>query len=158
VVVGAKNRQPIYTTPSQGSVPSINPGINYAIPYTETAGRLLFPTIGKYTQYFSAGHYAIDIANNSSPPIYAAESGVIEKSQCGWSGGYGCHVIINHENGMKTLYAHMRRLDVTIGERVARGQILGQMGNTGRVYGRTGIHLHFEVNIDGIKRNPVAFF
>ncbi|MDF2378862.1 MAG: M23 family metallopeptidase [Candidatus Gracilibacteria bacterium] len=158
VVVGAKRKQPVYTTPTQLSLPSFNPGSNYSIPYTETKGRLLFPTIGKYTQYFRAGHYAVDIANNTSPPIYSAESGLVEKAQCGWNGGYGCHVIINHEDGVKTLYAHMRRLDVTVGERISRGQIVGQMGATGRVYGRTGIHLHFEVIIDGIKRNPVAFF
>jgi murein DD-endopeptidase MepM/ murein hydrolase activator NlpD len=130
----------------------------FEVALSQANGKLLFPTVGKYTQYFHGGHHGLDIASTSSPPIYAADSGQVMKSQCGWNGGYGCHIIVSHGNGMKTLYAHMRRLDVTVGEYVSRGQVIGQMGNTGRVYGRTGIHLHFEVNIGGVKRNPLAFF
>lgn len=159
VITGAKTPLPTYSTPRQatGSFATAPSGSSSA-PYVAAVGKLLFPTIGKYTQYFRPGHYAIDVANNQSPNIFAAETGVIKKSQCGWNGGYGCHVVIDHGNGMTTLYAHMRKLYVTVGESVAKGQTIGQMGNTGRVYGRTGIHLHFEVNINGVKRNPLAFF
>jgi murein DD-endopeptidase MepM/ murein hydrolase activator NlpD len=122
------------------------------------SGKLLFPTIGKYTQYFKPGHYAVDIANQQAPENLAADAGVVEKAKCGWNGGYGCYVMLNHGNGMQTLYAHMGKIFVTVGEQVTRGQVIGKMGNTGRVYGMTGIHLHFEVIINGVKRNPIAFF
>lgn len=163
VVSGATRTLPTLSTPQNYSSSAIvdvpnGGGPGQMAPYVATAGKLLFPTVGQYTQYFNGGHYAVDIANNQSPDIYAAESGVVEKSQCGWNGGYGCHVIIDHGDGMKTLYAHMRKIYVTVGEVVQRGQSIGQMGNTGRVYGRTGIHLHFEVHVGGVKRNPVAFF
>jgi murein DD-endopeptidase MepM/ murein hydrolase activator NlpD len=123
----------------------------------DVGGKLLFPTVGKITQSFKRGHYALDIANTQSPPIYAAAAGKVVKAQCGWNGGYGCHIIIDHGNGLKTLYAHNRKLDVTVGEQVARGQIIAQMGNTGRVYGKTGIHVHFEVIRGGQKVNPMAY-
>lgn len=161
VITGAKRALPTFTTPKpsyyspnianwSGNIPELA--------LTDTKGKFLFPTIGKYTQFFRPSHYAVDIANNQSPGVAAAESGVVEKAQCGWNGGYGCHIIIDHGDGVKTLYAHLRKIYTTVGEQVARGQAIGQMGNTGRVYGRTGIHLHFEVNINGIKRNPLAFF
>lgn len=162
VIKGAKRTLPTLSTPrsNTSTIANVNNGggAGQIAPYAATPGKLLFPTIGSYTQYFNAGHYAVDIANNQSPDIYGAESGVIEKAQCGWNGGYGCHVIIDHGDGFKTLYAHLRKIYVTVGEVVQRGQSLGQMGNTGRVYGRTGIHLHFEVHVNGVKRNPLAFF
>jgi murein DD-endopeptidase MepM/ murein hydrolase activator NlpD len=154
VVPGAKKGLSIAANTSRSS----GSASKFDIALSQANGKLLFPTVGKYTQYFHSGHPALDIASTGSPPIYSADSGQVSKAQCGWSGGYGCHIMIDHGNGMKTLYAHMRRLDVTVGEYVSRGQIIGQMGNTGRVYGRTGIHLHFEVVIGGIKRNPIAFF
>jgi len=158
VITGAKSNLPTFSTPRQGHASSLANVPDGELPSISGGGKLLFPTIGKYTQFFHPGHYAVDIANNQSPEIVAAEDGVIEKAQCGWNGGYGCHVIINHGNGFKTLYGHMRKINVTVGEQVARGQDIGQMGATGHVYGRTGIHLHFEVIINGVKRNPLAFF
>lgn len=156
VVPGGKRAIPSYVPKQYVNQPT---GLAYkSLEAIDSGANLLFPTRGQYTNGFKKGHYAVDIANNQSPPIYAAAAGIITKSQCGWNGGYGCHIIIDHDNGMKTLYAHMRKLDVTVGEVVSRGQILGQMGNSGKVYGVTGIHLHFEVIIEGIKRNPVAYF
>jgi murein DD-endopeptidase MepM/ murein hydrolase activator NlpD len=162
VISGATRTLPTLATPQAYSSNIANVpnggGPGQMAPYVATKGKLLFPTVGKYTQYFRAGHYAVDIANNQSPDVYATESGVIEKAQCGWNGGYGCHVVIDHGDGVKTLSAHLRKIYVTVGEVVQRGQSMGQMGNTGRVYGRTGIHLHFEVHVSGVKRNPLAFF
>lgn len=157
VIVGAKKALPTFSTPSPYRNPSIAT-TPYEAPVISGNGKLLFPTVGKYTQYFGPGHYAVDIANNQSPEVVSAEAGVIEKAQCGWNGGYGCHVIIDHGDGFKTLYAHLRKIHVTVGEQVARGVAIGQMGNTGRVYGKTGIHLHLEVIVNGVKRNPLAFF
>lgn len=124
----------------------------------ETYGRLLFPTTGAYTQYFHYGHYAVDIANSGGAPIWAANGGVVERASSGWNGGYGNMVVIDHGNGMKTLYAHLKEIYVSVGKNVDRGTPVGYMGNTGRVYGRTGIHLHFEVIVNGAKKNPVAYF
>ena len=158
VITDAKSNLPTFSTPKSGKAKIIANIPAGELPSLSGDGKLLFPTIGKYTQYFRPGHYAVDIANNQSPEVVAAEAGIVEKSQCGWNGGYGCHVIINHGNGFKTLYGHMRKLNITVGEQVVRGQDIGQMGATGRVYGKTGIHLHFEVIINGVKRNPLAFF
>ena len=120
---------------------------------------LIYPTRGKITQGYRKGHLAVDIADRSKPPIWAAAAGtVIEADSGGWGGGYGNHITIDHGNGVKTLYAHLDYLDVTVGQYVNQGEVLGRMGNTGRVYGVTGIHLHFEVIIDGVKMNPANYY
>ena len=119
--------------------------------------KLVWPTQGKISQGFRRGHYAIDISNRNRPPIFTADSGKVIKASFGWNGGYGNHIIVDHGNGMQTLYAHMQTLAVKVGDEVARGQIIGKMGNTGRVYGATGIHLHFEVRIGGVKKSPLAY-
>lgn len=119
----------------------------------------IFPTKGVITQKYHAGHYALDIADSSKPPIWAAASGTVVKASSGtWGGGYGNHVIIDHGNGYKTLYGHMDHLTVTEGQYVEQGEVIGQMGNTGRVYGRTGIHLHWEVIKNGVKQDPRNFY
>ncbi len=124
----------------------------------ETFGKLLFPTNGKYTQGYHYGHYAVDIAQNGGSPIWAAEGGTVLRAENGWNGGYGNVIIIDHGNGMQTLYAHNREIYVSTGDVVARGQPIASMGNTGRVYGKTGIHLHFEVIVNGAKVNPTRYF
>lgn len=120
---------------------------------------LIFPTIGKMTQGFRRGHYAFDIANVSKPPIWAAAGGTVIKANSGnWGGGYGNHVIIDHGNGVQTLYAHMDYLTAKNGQKVSQGEVIGRMGNTGRVRGITGIHLHFEVIDKGVKRVPSLYY
>lgn len=110
------------------------------------------------TQYFTWKHHGVDIAGGSfSTPNYAAKAGTVVKSQCGWNSGYGCVVVIDHGNGLKTLYGHNSRLLVTAGEYVEAGQTVGMMGNTGNVRGVTGIHLHFEVWINNVRTNPFQF-
>jgi murein DD-endopeptidase MepM/ murein hydrolase activator NlpD len=122
-------------------------------------GKMLYPTKGKLTQGYRAGHYAYDIADRSKPPIWATMGGTVEKASSGtWGGGYGNHVIINHGNGLKTLYGHMETLAVSVGDTVEQGQVIGKMGNTGNVRGVTGIHLHFEVIKNGVKQNPGNYF
>jgi murein DD-endopeptidase MepM/ murein hydrolase activator NlpD len=127
------------------------------VKYIESGNKLVWPTQGKITQGFKRGHYAVDISDRSRPPIFAADSGKIIKASTGWNGGYGNHIIIDHGNGMQTLYAHLESLYVSVGDDVARGDAIGKMGNSGRVYGATGIHVHFEVRIDGAKKNPLAY-
>ncbi len=119
----------------------------------------IFPTRGKVTQGFRGGHYALDIADRSKPAIWAGAGGTVLKSAVGpWGGGYGNHVIIDHGNGVKSLYAHMDSVNVYPGQWVNQGDVLGIMGNTGRVYGATGIHVHFEVIDNGVKKNPYNYF
>lgn len=89
------------------------------------------------------GHNGIDLASYYGAPILAAADGqVIVSKVGGWGGGYGNYVVIQHGNGMQTLYAHMSEVMVSVGQRVEKGQQVGKMGSTGR---STGTHLHFEV-------------
>jgi murein DD-endopeptidase MepM/ murein hydrolase activator NlpD len=115
-------------------------------------GQFVWPTGGVITQYFSWYHPADDIANNIGTPILAADSGrvvtVLYENH-----DYGYHVIIDHGNGYRTLYGHMSRIDVTEGQNVGRGQMIGLMGSTGR---STGPHLHFEIYRSGGRVNPLG--
>jgi len=89
------------------------------------------------------GWNAFDIGARSGTPIHAAASGrVIVSRVGGWNGGYGNYVVIDHGNGTQSLYAHMSRDVSSVGEFVARGHIIGYVGETGEA---TGPHLHFEV-------------
>lgn len=117
------------------------------------------PTQGTLTQGYHAGHYAFDIADASRPAVWATGGGTVIKASSGtWGGGYGNHVIIDHGDGLQTLYAHLDSLAVSVGDYVSQGQVIGQMGNTGRVYGKTGIHLHFEVIKNGVKQYPGNYY
>ncbi|MFA5947851.1 MAG: M23 family metallopeptidase [Candidatus Gracilibacteria bacterium] len=119
----------------------------------------IYPTIGKISQGYRGGHYAVDIADRSKPAVWAAGGGTVIKASSGtWGGGYGNHVIIDHGNGLHTLYAHLDSLNVTEGQYVNQGDVIGIMGNTGRVYGATGIHLHFEVIDNGVKKFPGNYY
>ncbi len=85
-------------------------------------------------------HNGIDFPGPIGTPIQATASGVIEKAE--WSRGYGYHVVVNHGYGYRTLYAHMSETNVSQGDQIERGQIVGYLGNTGR---STGPHLHYTV-------------
>ena len=117
------------------------------------SGRLIWPTSGAITQYPSWYHNALDIANNGAPGIAAAASGtVVLVEYLRW--GYGFHAIIDHGDGLSSLYGHMQAIYVKPGDRVARGQIIGKMGSTGR---STGTHLHFEVRVNGTATSPLNY-
>lgn len=89
------------------------------------------------------GYNGVDIASPSGSPIYAAAAGtvVVARNDGGYNGGYGNYIVISHDNGTQTLYAHMSRTAVSGGS-IAKGDLIGYVGNTGR---STGNHLHFEV-------------
>ncbi len=110
-----------------------------------------------FTQYYHPGHYAVDLQTKGGGPVFAAEDGTVVRAEYGWNGGFGNVVEIDHGNGLLTLYAHNKELYIQKGEHVARGKVISWMGNTGRVYGQTGIHVHFEVRVNGIKRNPLLY-
>lgn len=116
-------------------------------------GNFIWPTTGSLTQYFVWYHPGIDIANRAAPAITATDGGVV--TLAGWPDnyGYGNRIIIDHGNGYQTLYGHLSNIYVTAGQRVSRGQTIGQMGSTGR---STGTHLHLEIRYKGIALNPLA--
>lgn len=99
-----------------------------------------------------ARHYALDLSGWPGEPIKATAPGKVVKSRSIWP--YGNMVEIDHGNGFRTRYGHMRKLNVKKGEDVKLGQQLGEMGSTGRV---TGTHLHYEVWFDDIVRDPMPF-
>ncbi len=117
-------------------------------------GDFVWPTSGRITQGYRFYHKAIDIANKGGGSILAADSGVVKVA--GWPDGYGYgnRVIIDHGNGYVTLYAHLSVVQVRVGQRVTRGNVIGQMGSTGR---STGTHLHFEVRKGGALMNPLSY-
>lgn len=115
----------------------------------------IWPTnVRRVTQYFGWRHTGIDIAGSAGTPLYAAKSGRVIKSQCGWNGGYGCYIIIDHGNGVHTLYGHNSQLYVSVGDDVEQGQAIAAMGSTGR---STGPHIHFEVRVGGRRANPLQY-
>jgi murein DD-endopeptidase MepM/ murein hydrolase activator NlpD len=97
-------------------------------------------------------HTGIDIECHMGQTVVASKAGRVIASE--WGGGYGKMVIIDHGNGVSTLYAHNSRLYVPDGARVARGQRISACGSTGN---STGSHLHFEVRINGEHTNPMRF-
>lgn len=97
-------------------------------------------------------HAGIDLAAPRGTPIYATADGVVV--QAGWQGGYGRMVTIRHSFGLETRYAHLHQIRVRQGQRVSRGDRIGDMGTTGR---STGVHLHYEVLSGGRPVNPMTF-
>lgn len=110
-----------------------------------------------YTQYFGRAHFGVDMQHRGGSPIFATEDGTVIRADYGWNGGYGNVIEIDHGNGLVTLYAHNKTIYVQKGDRVSRGQPISFMGNTGRVHGPTGIHLHLEVHVNGVKKNPLMY-
>lgn len=97
-------------------------------------------------------HEGIDLKAQLGEKIYATAAGVIVKA--GRNGSFGKYVEIDHQNGFRTCFGHMKKYFVSEGERVKRGQLIGQVGNTGR---STGPHLHYEVRYKKKPVNPLKF-
>jgi murein DD-endopeptidase MepM/ murein hydrolase activator NlpD len=120
----------------------------------------IWPTWGRLTTRFNNGqmgrrgriHYGLDIANSTGTPISTTASGVV--IFVGWHGGYGNKIVIYHGNEYSTVYAHLSRMDVYVGQEVVQGDVIGRMGNTGR---STGPHLHYEVYVNGTPKDPMDF-
>lgn len=117
------------------------------------SGRFVWPTSGYVTQGYKRLHPALDIARSTGTPVKASDSGYVVVA--GWSNtGYGNYIVINHGNGFQTLYAHLDRIFVKVGDVVGQGAVIGNMGTTGR---STGPHLHFEIHKNGVKMNPLSY-
>ncbi len=126
------------------------------LPPTTGSGTFIKPTYGtltsRYGRRWNRSHKGIDIGGSYNSPIKAADGGVV--TYAGWMSGYGNYVVINHENGYQTAYGHCASLSVGEGDRVAKGDVIAKMGNTGR---STGTHLHFEVRKNGEYVDPLKY-
>lgn len=108
-----------------------------------SVGWLVNPVLGAVHTQGIHGYNAVDLGAPIGTPVRAAASGkVILSRSGGWNGGYGSYIVIDHGNGVQTLYAHLSANNVGFGETVAQGDVIGKVGSTGR---STGPHLHFEV-------------
>jgi murein DD-endopeptidase MepM/ murein hydrolase activator NlpD len=115
------------------------------------------PALGRLTSLFGARwgvtHYGIDIANAIGTPIYALTDGVVTES--GPASGFGMWVAVRHPDGAQTVYGHVNRIYVNVGQQVRAGERIADMGNRGF---STGPHLHLEVwAADGTKLNPLTW-
>lgn len=129
-------------------------------PVTASKGYFIWPVGGTITSYYGGRyifggydfHLGIDIACPYGTTIKAADGGTVTK--VGWYGSYGQLVVITHDNGMQTYYAHNSSLLVSVGEKVYQGQAIARAGMTGSA---TGYHCHFEVRVNGSTVNPLNY-
>ena len=121
-----------------------------------SAAGLVWPVNGTITSGFGMRwgrmHEGIDIAGAGGTAIAAAAAGTVIVA--GWVGGYGNMVVIDHGGGISTGYGHMSSLAVSVGQTVGQGTVVGGMGTTGH---STGVHLHFEVRVNGTAVNPLGY-
>ena len=123
-------------------------------------GRFAWPTDGLITTYFGEvgptsprGHAGLDVAAPVGSPVFAARAGRVREAD--WSGdGYGLKVVVDHGDGLTTLYGHLSAVEVDPDAAVERGQLIGQVGSTGY---STGPHLHFEVRGRGALVDPLGY-
>jgi len=135
-------------------VPAIQPIDNDDLKRTASGWGFRIHPIYKIRKF----HYGIDFTAKTGTPIYSTGKGTIqyvipESNKA--SKGYGNLIIINHGYGYRTLYAHMDKFKVKVGDEVERGDVIGFVGNTGL---STGPHLHYEVIQNGRKVNPINYF
>ena len=130
-------------------IPAIQPVANKNLKYTASGYGTRIDPIYKTPKF----HAGMDFSANIGTPIYATGNGVVKKA--GWESGYGKLVIINHGFGYETWYAHLNDYDVRVGQKVVRGEVIGEVGNTGK---STGPHLHYEVHVKGKVVNPVNYY
>jgi len=122
--------------------PDLSPGSPFA-----------WPVVGQITQGYSEKHPALDLGAPYGSSVYAAQAGTVTHS--GWARtGYGYTVILDHGEGVQSLYSHMKGTWVTVGQKVERGQLIGEVGSTGH---STGPHVHFEIRVDGQRVDPTDY-
>ena len=153
------NEQNKPSNPSNPSNPSKPSGSgtltvwpSYCTYITSVQGNRVHPITGQY-----GTHGGTDIGASYGSAIYAAGSGTVVTAynNSAYNGGYGNYAMINHGNGIQTLYAHMSVCSVTVGQTVSAGQTIGYIGSTGR---STGPHLHFEVRVNGSRVDPQSYY
>ena len=145
-------------------IPSVSETKDVSVPGDETdmgeiilnKGLFLWPTEGLVYSLFGMRwgrmHRGIDISGKTGTPVLAARDGTV--TFAGVKGGYGNIVILSHQDGYETRYAHLSTIKASVGDAVQTGDVIGLMGSTGR---STGPHLHFEIRKDDTARNPLFF-
>lgn len=141
---------------SGGSSSTDIEGADFAWPLMDVAygnGAYISSDYGPRTDPYTGFHKGLDITCGGAQGkrICAAEAGTVIVAAYGWNGGYGNYVIIDHGNGLSTLYGHCESLSVSVGQQVSRGEFIANVGNTGNSFGP---HCHFEVRINGSHTNP----
>jgi murein DD-endopeptidase MepM/ murein hydrolase activator NlpD len=127
-------------------------------PIRRGTGSMIWPVNGPITSPFcerrawEACHPGIDIGVPAGTPIRAADSGRVVLA--GWNGGYGNYTCIQHTASLSSCYAHQSSIQVSVGQNVSQGQVIGLVGCTGLCFGD---HLHFEVRINGAVTNPLNY-
>ncbi|MCA0274345.1 MAG: DUF5930 domain-containing protein [Proteobacteria bacterium] len=128
----------------------------YRIAVEKTPLAMPLKTSFRYTSNFgrrwNRAHEGIDMAGATGSPVYATAEGTVVYA--GWQNGYGKLIRIKHDFGIETRFAHLSDIKVSVGQKVSRGDRIGDMGNTGR---STGPHLHYEVRTNGAATNPMTF-
>lgn len=125
--------------------PSVGTG-DFAMPTSGTLSSPFGPRWGRM-------HTGIDLRASTGTPIYASDNGIVREAQYK-NNGYGNLIIVDHGNGFVTYYAHCSEISVSAGDVVAKGDLIGAVGNTGR---STGPHLHFEIREDGTAKDPMPY-
>ena len=124
-------------------IPSVTSPWRRSVGGPRIDGYYLRPIIGGVRTQGLHGYNGVDLASYRGAPILASAIGIVIISRTsGWNAGYGQYIVLQHENGTQTLYAHLSKSLVSPGERVVQGEVIGEMGATGKA---TGVHLHFEV-------------
>ena len=144
-----------YSSYQPSSVVYASNGANFMYPVPAYSGCTPNSGYGYRSSPISGGsefHTGLDLKATLNTDVVAAESGTV--IYAGWRGGYGNCVIIDHGGGISTLYAHNNVLCVTNGQSVEKGQVISKAGTTGY---STGVHLHFEVRINGSHTNPTPY-
>jgi murein DD-endopeptidase MepM/ murein hydrolase activator NlpD len=132
------------------SIPAILPISNKDLTRTASGFGLRIHPYYKITKF----HFGMDFTAPMGTDIYVTGDGVVE-SRITSKRGYGNHIIINHGFGYKTIYAHVDRFNVRVGQKVQRGDVIGFVGNTGM---SLAPHLHYEVELNGTKVDPTNFY
>lgn len=130
-------------------IPAIQPVSNKNLKQTASGYGLRIDPIYKTTKF----HAGMDFSANIGTPVYATGDGKVVK--VGWESGYGKLIKIDHGFGYVTWYAHLNDYKVRVGQKVVRGEVIGEVGNTGK---STGPHLHYEVHVKGKVVNPVNYY
>lgn len=126
---------------------------------TSAPGTFIFPVSGTVTSGFGyrwgRQHEGLDIGAAEGTPIWAAADGTVVLQQSEYeSGGYGNYTCLEHSSGLSTCYAHQSAFNVSVGQKVSQGEVIGLVGNTGNSF---GAHLHFEVRVGGVAQDPVGY-
>ncbi len=132
------------------AIPAIQPVSNKDLSRIASGFGYRIDPVYKVTKF----HAGLDFTAPTGTPIYATADGVVKEADFN-AGGFGNHVVINHGYGYETLYGHMVRMKVRVGDKITRGEVIGYVGSTGK---STGPHCHYEVHRNGDPVDPVYYF